>query len=152
MSVIDETSQVTLHFELTLAEGDIIDSNFSGQPATFVMGDESLLPGFEQRLLGLQPGDEKTEDIPAIEAFGPHLEDNVQSFKRHQFGPDTVLEPGVVVSFADAAGAELPGVVSSLDGDYVTVDFNHPLAGKTITFRVRIVDVAPAPRNADDTH
>ncbi len=145
MNTIDEHSQITLHFELSLPDGEVIDSNFDNQPATFVMGDESLLPGFEKRLLGLSEGDEQSFNIPAIDAFGQHLEDNVQSFKRHQFGADYALEPGVVVQFADAAGAELPGVVSALDGDYVTVDFNHPLAGKDITFRVKIIAVALAP-------
>ncbi len=149
---IDQTSQVTLHFELTLPGGEVIDSNFDRDAATFAMGDESLLPGFEAQLLGLEAGDEKTVTVPANDAFGPHLQDNVQSFKRHQFGPDTVLEPGVVVQFADAAGAELPGVVSSLEGDYVTVDFNHPLAGKDITFRVKVVGVATAPQDASSTH
>ncbi|MEX1058726.1 MAG: FKBP-type peptidyl-prolyl cis-trans isomerase [Natronospirillum sp.] len=143
--MITDNSQVTLHFELALQDGEVIDSNFDGQPATFVMGDESLLPGFEHKLLGLISGTKQVFEVLADDAFGPHLEDNVQSFKRHLFGVDYVLEPGVVVSFADAAGAELPGVVSSLDGDYVTVDFNHPLAGKTITFRVNVVAVTEAP-------
>ena len=145
MQAIEANSQVTLHFELALADGEVIDSNFDSNPVTFVMGDESLLPGFEAVLMGLSPGAEEQFQIAPVEAFGPHQEDNVQSFKRHQFGADLVLEPGVVVSFADAAGAELPGVVSSLDGDYVRVDINHPLAGKTIVFKVRIIDVNEAP-------
>ncbi|MFY0666277.1 MAG: FKBP-type peptidyl-prolyl cis-trans isomerase [Natronospirillum sp.] len=143
---ITNNSLVTLHFSLALPDGEVIDSNFDGGAATFQMGDGSLLEGFEACLLGLTAGDKKTVQIAAQEAFGPHLEDNVQNFKRHQFGADMVLEPGVVVSFADAAGAELPGVVSRLDGDYVTVDFNHPLAGKDITFSVSVVAVAEAPQ------
>lgn len=146
MTQISNQSQVTLHFSLTLSSGEVIDSNFDGSPATFVMGDESLLPGFEAQLIGLQPGDEKTVTVPAEEAFGPHLEDNIQRFRRHQFGADYPVEPGVVVSFADAAGAELPGVVAELDGDYVTVDFNHPLAGKPIVFSVKILAVNPPPQ------
>lgn len=146
---IDTTSQVTLHFELALPDGEIVDSNFAAEPATLIMGDENLPSGFEQRLIGLAPGDEATFEMTPEEGFGPHREDNVQSFRRHQFGSDYPLEPGVVVSFADAAGAELPGVIASLDGDYVKVDFNHPLAGKTLTFRVRIVAVNPAPTAAD---
>ncbi|WLD58855.1 FKBP-type peptidyl-prolyl cis-trans isomerase [Salinispirillum sp. LH 10-3-1] len=143
---ITNNSLVTLHFSLALPDGEVIDSNFDGSAATFQMGDGSLLEGFEACLLGLTAGDKKTVQIAAQEAFGEHMEDNVQNFKRHQFGADMVLEPGVVVSFADAAGAELPGVVSRLDGDYVTVDFNHPLAGKDITFSVSVVSVAEAPQ------
>lgn len=146
---IEANHQVTLHFELALPDGEIVDSNFSGEPATLIIGDDNLPPGFEQRLIGLQAGEEATFEVPPEDAFGPRREDNIQSFKRHQFGSDYPLEPGVVVSFADAAGAELPGVVVSLDGDYVKVDFNHPLAGKSLTFRVRIVAVSPAPAAAD---
>lgn len=145
---ITENSLVTLHFSLALADGEVIDSNFHGNAATFQMGDGSLLEGFEACLLGLNVGDRETFHVPAEKAFGPHLEDNIQNFKRHQFGVDIVLEPGVVVSFADASGAELPGVVSRLDGDYVVVDFNHPLAGKDITFMVSILSIAEAPEEA----
>lgn len=145
---ITTESQVTLHFELALADGEIVDSNFDTRPATFIMGDENLPASFEQCLLGLEPGATERFEIAPEDAFGLHREDNIQSFRRHQFGADYPLEPGVVVSFADAAGAELPGVVLSLDGDYVRVDFNHPLAGKTLHFRVQIIDVQPAPTSA----
>lgn len=142
--LIAQGTRVTLHFSLHLANGDEVDSNFAGAPATFDMGDGNLPEGFEQCLIGLQAGDERTFTVPPEAAFGVHQQDNVQSFKRHQFGVDMVLEPGLVISFADQSGAELPGVVKQLDGDYVDVDFNHPLAGETLTFRVHIVRVEPA--------
>jgi FKBP-type peptidyl-prolyl cis-trans isomerase SlpA len=63
--------------------------------------------------------------------------------KRHVFGADMVLEPGVVVSFADARQQELPGTISRVEGDEVEVDFNHPLSGRTLTFDVEIIDVEP---------
>jgi len=139
--LIAEGTEVTLHFSLHLADGAEVDSNFEGQPATLVIGDGNLPEGFEQCLLGLQAGDEQRFTVPPESAFGLHQADNVQSFRRHQFGADVVLEPGVVIAFTDQAGAELPGVVKQLEGDFVDVDFNHPLAGETLTFRVRIVSV-----------
>jgi FKBP-type peptidyl-prolyl cis-trans isomerase SlpA len=140
--LIAEGTQVTLHFALHLADGAVVDSNFADQPATLVVGDGNLPEGFEQCLLGLQAGDERSFTVPPEAAFGLHQSDNVQSFRRHQFGVDVVLEPGVVISFTDQAGAELPGVVKQLEGDFVDVDFNHPLAGETLTFKVQIVSVA----------
>lgn len=139
--MINQQSKVTLHFELALADGSVIDSNFQAKPATFTMGDGNLLPGFEQALLGLQTGDEKQLMIAPENAFGQPNPANMQTFKRHEFGADLVLEPGLVIGFQDPSG-EIPGTVSKIDGDFVEVDFNHPLAGKTIHFRVKIVEVA----------
>ena len=138
--VIDSGSMVTLQFALELTDGHVVDSNFDGAPATFRMGDGTLLAGFEEVLLGLTAGVEERFSIPADRAFGPWREENVQRFDRHRFAGMSV-EPGAVVSFADAAGAELPGVVKGLEGAKVVVDFNHPLAGRDLVFRVCIHEV-----------
>lgn len=133
---------VTLHFSLALDDGSLVDSNFDAAPATFIVGDGSLLPGFEAALFGLQAGAEAEFTIPPEEGFGQTNSNNLQEIPRDQF-TDMDLEKGMVVSFADAQKAELPGVVSEFDDTTVIVDFNHPLAGKTITFAVRIVLVEP---------
>lgn len=75
--------------------------------------------------------------------FGQHNNSNIQSLPRRDFGDDIELEVGLMLSFADANQAELPGVVVGFDDDTVSVDFNHPLAGRTITFKVHIIDVVP---------
>lgn len=137
-------TQVTLHFALKLDDGSTVDSNFEGEPATFDVGDGSLLPGFEESLFGLQAGDEKTTTITPEKGFGVHNPANVQELPRDQFPTDVELEEGLMLSFADAQQAELPGVISSFDDKVVHVDFNHPLAGREIEFSVKIVDVNPA--------
>ena len=138
---IAATSRVTLHFSLALPDGQMIDSTYERSPATFRMGDGSLLPGFEQKLLGLRPGDKQDFEVLPEQAFGQPNAANVQQFPRHRFGVDQPVEAGLVVSFADAGGNELPGVVTAVAGDTVTVDFNHPLAGRTMVFRVDIIAV-----------
>jgi FKBP-type peptidyl-prolyl cis-trans isomerase SlpA len=137
-------TEVTLHFALSLEDGSLIDSNFESEPVTFVMGDGNLLPGFEEVLVGLQAGDERSFVIPPEKGFGVHNPVNIQEFPRKQFPEDMELAEGLVLSFADAQQNELPGVVRAFDGDTVTVDFNHPLAGRDIAFKVRIIDVNPA--------
>ena len=139
--------RVTLHFAVRLMDGTVMDSTFDGSPASFVWGDESLLPGFEQAIRGLKTGDKRSVFITADQGFGAYNEDNVQHFPRSQFAEDAELAPGVVMSFADASKSELPGVVVSADDDWVQVDFNHPLAGRDLTFEVEIIAVeryAPA--------
>ena len=140
-SEITRNSQVTLHFSVALEDGAIIDSNFEGSPARFTMGDGSLLSGFEDVLIGMSVGQENSFLITPEHGFGQHNPSNLQTIKRKQFAPDMALSVGLVVSFADAAKGELPGVISSLNDDEVIVDFNHPLAGKAILFKVQIIEV-----------
>jgi FKBP-type peptidyl-prolyl cis-trans isomerase SlpA len=129
---------------LVLDDGSEIDSNFEKEPASFSVGDGSLLPGFERALFGLKSGDEATLEILPEEGFGQPNDNNLQTIKRDQFDVGSELEAGMVFSFADAAGGELPGVVKTFDADEVTVDFNHPLAGRTLSFRVAIHNVEVA--------
>ena len=142
--MIDQSTRVTLNFSLTLENGDVVDSNFDKPPVSFVIGDGSLLPGFEQKLIGLKPGDKQQFLIPPEDGFGQPNPNNVQRVPRKSFEKDFELEEGLVVSFADAAGGELPGVIRNFDDETVFVDFNHPLSGRTISFDVSIVDVVPA--------
>ncbi|MCW8357641.1 MAG: FKBP-type peptidyl-prolyl cis-trans isomerase [Marinomonas sp.] len=139
MNVITSASRVTLHFELSLEDGQIVDSNFSQAPATFVFGDGSLLPDFELALLGMSVGQEASYSMPPEKAFGAHNQSNIQRMPRSQFSMD--LEEGMVVSFADMSKNELPGVIAEIGEKEVVVDFNHPLAGRTLTFRVQVVAI-----------
>lgn len=143
-TVISADSKVTLHFELKFENGDIIDSNFEKDPATFAIGDGSLLPGFEKKLLGLTASEQATFTVPPEDGFGQPNPNNVQSFQRDTFADDMDLQEGLVISFADASQSELPGVIKSVDDDVVIVDFNHPLAGESIVFDVKIVAVEAA--------
>ena len=139
--MINPDSKVTLHFSLALENNELVDSTFGGNPATFTMGDGSLLPGFEKCLLGLSPGSKAEFCIPQQNAFGARNPQNIQTFKQSVFSPELELAEGLVISFSDASGAELPGVVKTINADTVEVDFNHPLAGHALTFIVEIIHV-----------
>lgn len=140
---ITPQSRVTLHFAIKLLDGAVVDSNFTKDPVSFAMGDGSLLAGFEQKLLGMAAGDKATFAMQPAEAFGEHKEENVHNFARAQLA-EYHPEPGLVITFADAANAQVPGVVKAVSGDSVTVDFNHPLAGRELLFEVAIVNVEQA--------
>ena len=141
MSVVGEHSTVTLHFELAMADGSVVDSTFERSPATFSYGDGNLLPGVEKKLLGMRVGDKQTFQLNPEDAFGQGNPANIQRIDRSSFASDMVLEPGMVISFADAQKAELPGVVQSVDDSEVVVNFNHPLAGRTLRFTAEIIAV-----------
>jgi FKBP-type peptidyl-prolyl cis-trans isomerase SlpA len=141
-TMIGPGTTVTLHFALKLEDGAVIDSTFDKQPATFEVGDGQLLPGFEQALFGLKAGDQPTLRISPEQGFGMPNPNNVQTIDRDRFSAEMTLEPGVMISFADAKGSELPGMVQSVTENQVSVDFNHPLAGRTLYFDVEIRAVA----------
>lgn len=132
--------EVTLHFALKLDSGDVVDSTFDKKPATFKVGDGNLLPGFEQAIYGLKAGDKRSLSISPEQGFGQGNPQNVQVMPRSQF-QDMELSEGLLVIFNDAANAELPGVVKAFDDSQVTIDFNHPLAGKALSFEVEIIEV-----------
>ncbi|WPC04412.1 peptidylprolyl isomerase [Pseudomonas benzenivorans] len=137
---IGPDKEVTLHFALKLENGDVVDSTEGKAPATFRVGDGNLLPGFESALFGFKAGDKRTVQVLPEQGFGQPNPQNVQSMPRSQF-QDMELSEGLLVIFNDAANAELPGVVKAFDEAQVTIDFNHPLAGKTLCFEVEIIEV-----------
>jgi FKBP-type peptidyl-prolyl cis-trans isomerase SlpA len=141
---VSEGTRVFLNFSVSLEDGSEVDTNFGGDPVDFAIGDGSLLLGFERRIFGMLAGDRQMFEVPPEDAFGQPNENNVQRVPLEQFDEDIELEIGLVFSFADAAGGELPGMIISFDDKEVTIDFNHPLAGRTILFDVLIHRVEPA--------
>ncbi len=147
--VIENGSAVTLHFSLLLTNGEVIDSNFDQEPPSFKLGDGSMLPGFERLLLGLGTGDDIEEVLQPEQAFGAVNQGNLHRFpvaKFEQLLEDELIptEVGSVVCFKDPKGFDLSGVVTDINDDSIGIDFNHPLAGKQIIFRARIISVIPA--------
>ncbi|MFC4701864.1 FKBP-type peptidyl-prolyl cis-trans isomerase [Glaciecola siphonariae] len=139
---IGEKSQVILHFDLKLNDGSAVDSTrVNNKPAKMVMGDGSLTPNFEKCLLGLSVGDKKAFSINANDAFGMPNPDNIYHVDRTKFASDAELKEGMIMGFAQPDGSEVPGIIRSVAGHSVTVDFNHPLAGQDVIFDVEIIDV-----------
>ena len=146
--VIDKSSEVLLHFDLKLEDGSAADSTrVNNKPAKLVMGDGSLTENFEACLLGLKEGDAKSFTLAANDAFGMPNPDNIYHLERSKFELEEGVEEGMIVGFSQPDGSELPGIIRSVAGDSVTVDFNHPLAGQTVIFDVEILAV----RNPEPT-
>lgn len=144
-ATIVENSEVILHFDLKLADGSAADSTrVNNKPAKMVMGDGSLTPNFEKCLLGLSTGEKASFTLEANDAFGQPNPDNIYHVDRTKFDASMDLQEGMIMGFAQPDGSELPGIIRSVEGLSVTVDFNHPLAGQTVIFDVEIVDVINA--------
>ncbi len=140
-AVVTANSHIAIYFALRLENGELVDGNYDAAPARLQVGDGNLPAGFEKHLVGLAQGAHAHFTIPPEEGFGQYNTSNVQRIDRDRFGPDVELNTGLMMAFADAAGHELPGVILEQDERWVTVDFNHPLAGKTLDFEVSIVAI-----------
>lgn len=142
MTTIAQNSAVTLHFTIKLKDGSVADSTHNmGKPAKFVMGDGSLSENFESCLLGLTVGDNQVIELKAQDAFGLPNPDNIHHMDRAKFVGDAEVEVGTIMAFSGPDGAEIPGIITEVAGDSVTVDFNHPLAGQDVSFEVEILSV-----------
>ena len=140
---IEAGAKVDLHFSVAIENGVEIDNTRSREePVSLVMGDGSLLPSFEKALFGLRKKKNNNVSLPPEDAFGPWNPENVQKFDTVKFEQRPV--EGEMIEFEDKAKQSLFGVVKTIGDDITEVDFNHPLAGKDITFEVEIFKVTPA--------
>lgn len=140
--VINEKSEILMHFSIKLADGSAVDSTkVNNKPAKFVMGDGSLTPGFEECLLGLSEGASESFTLGPESAFGLPNPDNFHYIELSKFSADVPAEIGTIISFTQPDGSDIPGIIREIVADSVTVDFNHPLAGQTVTFEVDVLEV-----------
>ncbi|GAV31717.1 FKBP-type peptidyl-prolyl cis-trans isomerases 2 [Coriobacteriaceae bacterium EMTCatB1] len=133
---------VTVHYRGTLEDGTVFDSSEGRAPLLFTLGEGDVIPGFEAAVIGLEVGEKAVTTIPPEEAYGPRYEEAVQEVPIDLFG-EAAPEIGDVVSVIADDGTQLAATVSAISDDLMTVtlDFNHPLAGRTLTFEIELVEI-----------
>lgn len=142
MQVADNMA-VSIHYTLTNDEGEVIDSSIGNGPLVYLHGNGNIISGLEQALHGKAVGEQFTVRIEANDAYGEFMQDRVQVIPREMFEGVDVLEVGMQFHADVSSG---PGVVTivEIDGDDITIDGNHPLAGVPLTFNVEIIEIRPA--------
>jgi FKBP-type peptidyl-prolyl cis-trans isomerase SlpA len=147
MALITSESHVTLHYRLSLPDGQVVLDTFDDKPATLQLGSGQFSPGLERCLLALQEGDERSYALGPEDAFGPRNPSLIQKVSRkllnEQSDTTDPLEPGDLLEFPAPEGGRLAGVFKGWHGDAALFDFNHPLAGQALMFHVRIIGVLP---------
>ena len=137
---IKEGSKVTLHYTGTLDDGSVFDSSEGRDPLTFTVGQHEVICGFEEGVAGLNAGEEKTIDITPEHGYGPKHEQMVQKVPKELF-KDFSPEKGQQIGLMSKEGQQMMATVIDADDKMVTLDLNHPLAGKNLHFQVKIVAV-----------
>lgn len=134
---------VSVDYSLHLGDGAVVDSSSDTEPLTYLHGSGQIIPGLEKQLEGMNVGQKKDVIVQPADGYGDRDPDNVQEISRDHFG-DRELNVGDEFVAVDDEENEIPVRVEKVAGDTITVDFNHPLAGKTLHFSVTIKEVRAA--------
>jgi len=137
---------VQIEYELSVKGGDVIESSARSGPLRYVQGQGKMLPGLESRLVGLAPGDEKRGEIPAREAFGSEDTLPLKEMPRRDFPKDAKLEVGSVFEAKSPKGEPLRLKIVSATSERVTARLLHPLVGRDLVFRVKVLSVTDPSR------
>jgi len=144
MKTVQIGDQVSIEYEGMLEDGEIVERSSDTGPVEFEIGSNIMPPGFEKALIGMQAGEEKTITMTPEEAFGPKDENLLHTVNRSVLGDKIKPEPGMVLGMTlDKEGQphKVPALVIAVNGDEVTIDFNHPLAGKTLTYKLTLKSI-----------
>ena len=143
MKICDHAA-VAMHYTLTNAEGEVLDSSEGQDPLTYLHGTGGVIPGLEAALLDKAEGDQFTAVIEPNEAYGVVDPSLVQVVPRSAFAGVDSIEAGMRFTASDEQGQQQSVAIAAVNGDEITVDGNHPLAGETLHFEVEVVSVRTA--------
>jgi len=146
MAQVKKGDIVKVHYTGKLSDGTVFDSSREREPIQFTVGDKKVIPGFEQAIIDMKPGDKTTVTIPSAQAYGPYHKELVATIERKDVPADVKLEVGQMLRMRQQApdgGKEqvFAVTVTELTDTHVTIDANHPLAGKDLTFELELVGV-----------
>ncbi len=132
-------SKAKVHYTGKLDDGSVFDSSTGREPLEFVLGEEQVIPGFEKAVDGLAPGESTTTKIPFTEAYGPRLDDLVVKIDRKDLPQGDKPKVGDTLTGQAPDGQVTKAKVTEVSDNDITVDANHPLAGKDLTFEIELV-------------
>jgi peptidylprolyl isomerase len=133
---------VRVHYRGKLQDGSVFDETFDREPLRFTIGGGQLIPGFEEAVVGMEPGDSKTTELPVEKAFGPYLEERVIEVPKNKFARwDRQPTVGERVPIPQPDGSPIDVMVTEVTESKVTVDFNHPFAGQDLTIDIKLLDI-----------
>lgn len=132
---------VKVHYTGRLDDGTVFDSSVDKNPLEFTIGSGNVIPGFEQAVVGMTPGEQKTETILTDNAYGPYVEEMVIVVDRAQMPSEMEPEVGQQLQIQHEMGQIIPVIITDVTGASVTLDANHPLAGEDLIFEIQLMEI-----------
>lgn len=144
MAAAKKGDTVRIHYTGTLDDGTTFDSSAGRDPLEFLLGSGQVIKGFDDGVMGMEVGEKKTVNIPCEYAYGPANEAMIQDVPREQIPAEIPLEVGLMLQMQGPGGQVLPVKVVKITDESVTLDANHELAGKDLTFALELVGIGAA--------
>lgn len=141
---IGENTVGSIHYTVYTEDGEVADSSVDDEPLEFLFGQGNIIPGLEDAIEGLEKGAKKTVIVTPENAYGDFEKEAFQEVPRDQFPDDEPIEIGMQLALEDEEGYHIPAIIDKISDDSVTLNFNHPLAGRTLKFDVEVIDVREA--------
>jgi len=141
MRQVKTGDSVKIHYNGRLTDGSEFDSSAGNEPLSFTLGDGEVIAGFDEAVLGMAVGESKTVTIPAEQAYGPLLPDMVARVARADLPEDLELTLGTQMEVSQEDGSTFLVMITELSDAFVTLDANHPLAGKDLVFDLHLVEI-----------
>ncbi len=148
MEKVENGLFVSVDYEGTLENGDVFDTSSGRQPMELQMGAGQLIKGFEDALMGMALNEKKKFTLDPNDAYGHRNEDNVHVIKRTEIPAEMNPKVGEMIGLTSPDGRQIPAHIAQVDDEQVTVDLNHPLAGKSLTFQIEVVGISSTPTQA----
>lgn len=141
MSQVKKGSRVSVFYTGKFKDGTVFEKNIGQDPLVFSVGKGKVIKGFENAVMGMKLGQTKTAVFKPSEAYGPKDPAFIHTVRAAEIPAGTELAIGTEVSFTNQDNARIAGVITAIEGDEVTIDDNHPLAGRSLTFEIRIAAI-----------
>ena len=133
--------KVRVHYEGQLNDGTIFDSSLEREPIEFILGQDTVIPGFEDAVIGMEAGESKDVSIPPEEGFGEYSEDLVVNIEKTILPPEINPELGMQLEVSSEEETPRVFTIADIAEDSITLDGNHPLAGKEIAFKITLLEI-----------
>lgn len=145
MIPVEQGDKVKVLYEGTFDDGTVFDSSekHGGEPLEFVCGTGQVIPGFDNAILGMEKGEEKTVRLEPCDAYGDPDPSMIKAFPKDKFETDEKLEEGMLLLMNLPNGQQISAKIVKCTDDMITFDLNHPMAGKTLNFKLKVVDYGP---------
>jgi len=139
---------VIVHYTGRLQNGEIFDTSAEDEPLEFTLGQGQMITGFEQAVLGMQVGDNKTVTIPVAEAYGPRRDDLILEVRRDELPDDLKPDVGMLLQSNQPDGSVIIFTITEVSDSMIKVDGNHPLAGQELTFDIELVEIVASSKTS----
>ena len=142
---VKKGDKIKVDYEGTLEDGTVFDSSTHGDhshPLEFEVGSGQLIKGFDEGVIGMEKGEKKTIKLKSSEAYGDPKKELVKKFPREQLPKDQEPKEGMTLLIKSQDGNQLPAKITKVDDKEVEIDLNHPLAGKTLNFKIKVIEIS----------